>query len=301
MSWTARDIPDQTGRLIVVTGASGGLGLETAKALAARGAEVVVAARDEAKGRAAAVEAGGRSTFRRLDLADLASVAAFAEALAAEGRPIDVLVGNAGVMAPPDRAVTRDGFELQLGTNHLGHFALAGRLLPLLRAAPAPRVVTVASLAARAGRLDFGDLQSEHGYSAWRGYGASKLANLMFALELARRSAAGGWGVASIAAHPGWSRTELTKAREGRRRHPAFALADLAAPLFGQSAAEGARPQLFAATAPQARDGGYYGPTGPGEMKGAPGPASVPAAASRADDARRLWEESERLTGVRWG
>ena len=301
MAWSTGDIPDQTGRLAVVTGATGGLGLETARALAAAGAEVVVAARDPAKGAAAVRTLGARTRFERLDLADLGSVTAFAAAMEARGAPVDLLVNNAGVMAPPERVETRDGFELQFGTNHLGPFALTGRLLPLLRRAAAPRVVSVASLAARVGALDFDDLQSQRGYSAWRAYGRSKLADLLFARELERRSAAAGWGVRSFAAHPGWSRTDLMTPRPGAKANWLFAPSKLVEPLLSQSAAQGALPILLAATSPDATPGGYYGPQGAAGMKGPPGPASPPAAALSEADAARLWAESERLTGVRYG
>lgn len=301
MAWSGEDIPDQTGRLAVVTGSTGGLGLETARALVGAGAEVVVAARDPAKGAAAVGDLGPRARFERLDLADLASVEDFAARLEREGRPLDLLVNNAGVMAPPDRVVTKEGFELQFGTNHLGPFALTGRLLPLLRRAAAARVVSVASVAARLGALDFGDLQSERRYSAWRAYGRSKLADLMFARELDRRSRSDGWGVRSVAAHPGWSRTDLMTPRPGMKGHWLFAPSKLVEGLFSQSAAAGAAPILFAATAPDAKPGGYYGPQGAGEMKGPVGPAAAPRAAASEADAARLWEESERLTGVRYG
>ncbi len=301
MGWSTKDIPDQAGRLAVVTGSTGGLGLETARALVDAGAEVVVAARDPAKGPAAVRALGARARFERLDLADLASVADFAAGLEAQGRPLDLLVNNAGVMAPPDRVVTKEGFELQFGTNHLGPFALTGRLLPLLRRATAARVVSVASLAARMARLDFADLQSERRYSAWRAYGVSKLADILFARELERRSEAGGWGVRSLAAHPGWSRTDLMTPRPGMRGNWMFAPSKLVEGLFSQSAAEGALPTLYAATAPDAAPGGYYGPQGAAEMKGPPGPAATPAAARSDTDAARLWAESERLTGVVYG
>ena len=301
MPWTSADIPSQAGRLAVVTGASGGLGLETARALAVAGAEVVVAARDPAKAQAAVAQVGAQARFEPLDLADLGSVQAFAERMTAAGRPVDLLVNNAGVMAPPHRTTTKDGFELQFGTNHLGHFALTGRLLPLLRAAAAPRVTTVASLAHTAGKLDFDDLMSERRYTAWGAYGRSKLANLVFARELQRRSDAGGWGLLSDAAHPGWSRTELTTARPGSAANPLFGVMDLVAPLFGQSAAQGALPTLYAATAPQAEPGGYYGPSGFAEMTGPPSAAHSTPASRDTAAAARLWAESERLTDLRYG
>ena len=298
LSWGLRDIPDLTGRTAVVTGASGGLRLETARGLAAAGAQVVVAARDPAKGRAAAEAVGRDARFEALDLADLASVQAFAERVDDGAAGLDLLVNNAGVMAPPERRTTRDGFELQLGTNHLGHFALTGRLVPMLRRAAAPRVVTVASLAARAGAMDFGNLNWGRNYSAWRAYGRSKLANLLFTRELARRSANGGWGITAVAAHPGWSRTELTRPRDGERANPLFAPMTLLSPLFSQDAAAGALPTLRAAVDPQAEPGAFYGPGGRGELKGPPVRVEACAAARSDADAARLWTESERLTGV---
>ncbi len=300
MTWSLDDMPRQDGRLAVVTGASGGLGLEVARGLAARGAEVVLAARDEAKGRGAAQAIGGTARFMRLDLAELASVRAFAEALCAEGRPLDLLVNNAGVMAPPDRETTVDGFERQMGVNHLGHFALTALLLPRLRAAEAPRVVSVASLAAGAGKIDLDDLQMRRGYDPWRSYGASKLANLLFAFELQRRSQAAGWGVRALAAHPGWSRTDLMRPRDGARANALFAVAGWLAPVLGQSAAEGARPILHAALAPAAGPASYWGPNGVGGLKGEPAAVEPPAGARDAALAARLWDASARIAGVRW-
>ena len=299
--WTVADIPNQTGRSAVVTG-TGGLGYETARGLARADAEVILAGRSRDKGeasvariRAEVPEANIR--FEALDLASLASVTAFAKRMAGEHGTLDLLVNNAGVMAPPRRRTTEDGFELQFGTNYLGHFALTGLLLPLLTAARAPRVVQVSSIAHRGASIRFEDLQWERSYRPWPSYGQSKLAMLIFALELQRRSDAGGWGLMSLAAHPGIARTELFA------NGPAFGglkkiMFGLAEPLITQSAAAGARPLLFAATAPGAVAGGYYGPQGLREMKGRVGPARIMPQAWDTGTAARLWEISEELTGV---
>ena len=303
--WTSAAIPAQHGRLAVITGATGGLGYETALALAGAGAEVVLASRDAAKGgRAVALIRAAFPTalvsFEPLDLASLRSVGEFAERWRAAGRGIDLLVNNAGVMAPPRRRESEDGFELQFATNYLGHFALTARLLPLLRRRDTPRVVQLASVAARRGAIAFDDLQAVRGYQLMRAYAATKLAMLIFALELQRRSDAGGWGLTSLAAHPGWARTELftNGPAENGRVTPLWRLALQVAPLFSQSAAAGARPILFAATSPDVRGGGYYGPSGWLELKGPPGPAAVPAQARDGAVAAGLWAVSERLSGV---
>lgn len=299
-SWRVADIPSQSGRAAVVTGA-GGLGFETALALARAGAEVIVASRDPGKGaeavaRIRAAAPAAAVGFEQLDLASLKSVAAFAARLTERRSTLDLLVNNAGVMRPPQRLETADGFELQLGTNYLGHFALTAHLLPLLRRAKAPRVVTLSSIAARQGAIDFDDLQAERSYAPMRVYSQSKLACLMFAFELQRRSDAGRWGVASLAAHPGLSRTDLIRnAPGGQGRMPlAFRLARM---LF-QSASRGALPTLFAATAPEAAPGGYFGPKGGGETRGAPTSARVPPQAADTIVAERLWRVSTQLTGV---
>ncbi len=299
MGWSVADIPDQSGRIAVVTG-PGGLGFETALGLAVAGARVILAGRNPAKA-AAAVAAiklrapGADVAFTALDLASLASVNACAEGLL-NGLPrLDLLVNNAGVMAPPKRRETLDGFELQLGVNYLGHFALTARLSPLLRRAVQPRVVSLSSIAHRTGAIRFPDLQWREGYSAWRAYSQSKLAMLMFALELQRRSEAAGWGLKSLAAHPGFARTELIA--NGPGAHGLMGgFSRLAMPLVSQSAAEGALPTLYAATAERAAAGGYYGPDGVLELKGSPGPAKIMPQALRRDDAARLWQESARLT-----
>jgi NAD(P)-dependent dehydrogenase (short-subunit alcohol dehydrogenase family) len=295
--WTASQIPDQTGRRAVVTGANSGLGLAVAEELARAGAQVILACRDVKRGAAAVGTIstrvpGALLETRRLDLADLGSVGEFAGRLEAESGRVDLLVNNAGLMAPP-RRLSADGFELQLATNHLGHFALTGLLCGRLLAAPAGRVVTVSSVLHRIGRIDFDDLQSTAGYRRWRAYGQSKLANLLFAFELDRRARAAGVALASLAAHPGYARTNLQASTGG----PLAGVLALANPFLAQSAAAGALPILCAATADL--DGGsYVGPDGPGERRGHP--RLVMAAAPAYDEAcaERLWQVSEELTGV---
>lgn len=305
MTWTTNDIPDLSGRLAIITGATGGLGLETALVLAGKGAEVVLAARNPAKGveaerliRSRHPDAAVR--FELLDLASLASVRAFAEQYLATGRPIDILIDNAGVMALPTRQTTVDGFEMQFGTNYLSHFALVGRLLPLLIGAKA-RVAQLSSVAHRSGHIRLDDLNYQTHYSPWSVYQQSKLAMLMFALELQRRSDAHGWGLTSVAAHPGFARTDLIA--NGHAGKPGlFARgARLLEAVLSHSAADGALPILMAATLPDPTPGGYYGPTGFQEMKGPPGVAAIKRQAKDADVARGLWAESERLTGVTYG
>jgi NAD(P)-dependent dehydrogenase (short-subunit alcohol dehydrogenase family) len=291
------EIPSQLGRIAVVTGATGGLGYETALALAEADAEVVLTGRDDRKGRAA-IERIGREvpgakvSYEHLDLASLVSIADFSQRMHAR-QTLDLLINNAGVMALPRRTTTADGFEAQFGTNYLGHFALTARLMPLLHHASGPRVVSVSSLAHRTGFIDFDDLQSARAYSPWKAYGQSKLACLMFALELQRRSDAAGHNLMSNAAHPGFSRTSLFASGPGGLLS---LVSDLAAPFFGQSAAEGARPILFAATSPRAKPGAYYGPGGFGELRGAPGPALIMPQARNVAEAARLWDISEKLT-----
>ena len=305
MTWTTNDIPDLSGRLAVITGATGGLGLETALLLAGNGAEVVLAARNPDKGAEAERLIRSRHPnaavrFDLLDLASLASVQAFAERHLATGRPIDILIDNAGVMALPTRQTTVDGFEMQFGTNYLSHFALVGRLLPLLIGAKA-RVAQLSSVAHRSGHIRLDDLNYQTHYSPWSVYQQSKLAMLMFALELQRRSDANGWGLTSVAAHPGFARTDLIA--NGHAGKPGlFARgARLLEAVLSHSAADGALPILMAATLPDPTPGGYYGPTGFYEMKGPPGVAVIKRQAKDADVARGLWAESERLTGVTYG
>ena len=255
--------------------------------------------RDDQKGRSAIEKirrevTGVRATYERLDLASLASVVDFAQRMHAR-HSLDLLINNAGVMALPRRQTTADGFEMQFGTNHLGHFALTARLMPLLRRASGPRVVSVSSLAHRTGSIDFDDLQGARVYLPWKAYGQSKLACLMFALELQRRSDAAGWNLLSNAAHPGFARTNLFASGPGGLVSLATGFA---APFFGHSAADGARPILFAATSPEARPGAYYGPGGFGELRGAPAPALIMPQARDAAMAARLWDVSEKLAGT---
>ena len=293
-------------RTAVVTGATGGLGYATAVGLARTGTRVVLAGRNAQKGQAALVRLRRNvgtavASFELLDLASLASVAAFSERMKAVHPAIDILVNNAGVMAPPSRQLTADGFELQFGTNYIGHFALTARLLPaLLQAEGGARVVQVSSLAHRGAAIAWGDLQGELRYSAWKSYGQSKLAMLMFALELARRAKAHAWPLVSVAAHPGWAMTDIIVNGPGAG---AMGLKERVMQagfrVFGQSAAEGARPIVFAATAPDAMPGGYYGPTGFQEIKGAPGISRIMPQAQDAAAAKRLWALSETATGMR--
>jgi NAD(P)-dependent dehydrogenase (short-subunit alcohol dehydrogenase family) len=293
------EIPSQLGKTAVVTGSTGGLGYETVLALAKAGADIVLTGRDDRKGRSALDKIsreviGARIRYEHLDLASLASIADFAQRMQVR-QSLDLLINNAGVMALPRRQTTADGFEMQFGTNYLGHFALTARLMPLLRRSSGPRVVSVSSLAHRTGSIDFGDLQGTRLYSPWKAYGQSKLACLMFALELQRRSDSAGWNLTSNAAHPGFSRTNLFASGPGGLLSVAT---DFAAPFFGHSAADGARPILFAATSPQAKPGAYYGPGGFGELRGAPAPALIMPRARDAATAARLWDVSEKLTGT---
>jgi len=299
--WTAEEIPDQGARTAIVTGANIGLGRIVARELARHGAKVILASRDSAKGTEAAraITAAFPSSnveAARLDLADLSSIRAFADRIGAGNDQIDLLINNAGVMAAPYRR-TVDGFELQLGTNHLGHFALTGLLLPLLYERPDARVVTVSSQNHRRGEMRFDDLQGERRYSRWGAYAQSKLANLLFAFELERRLKAASWRLISVAAHPGYSATNLQLS--GPPLHERL-LMRLSNRLFAQSAEMGALPILYAATAPGLQGGSYVGPDGPGEARGHPVLVQATARAHDQEDARRLWEASEKLTGVKY-
>jgi NAD(P)-dependent dehydrogenase (short-subunit alcohol dehydrogenase family) len=298
--WRARDIPDLTGRRAIVTGANSGLGFQTALELARHGAAVLMTSRRNDVGadavrrvRDAAPDAD--ITCRHLDLADLDSVREFAEG---NTQPIDVLVNNAGVMAIPPRR-TSDGFEMQLGTNHLGHFALTGLLLPALLARPGARVVTVSSSMHRAGSMNFDDLMGEQSYRPWQAYSQSKLANLLFMRELDRRVREAGYDLLSVAAHPGYAVTNLQSVgpRMARRRLTGAAML-VATTVLGQSAANGALPQLYAATAPGVQGGDYYGPRGVAEQRGLPRKVSMSANARDDSAALRLWERSTLLTQV---
>jgi NAD(P)-dependent dehydrogenase (short-subunit alcohol dehydrogenase family) len=299
--WGSQDIPSLSGRTAVVTGANSGLGLSTARELAVHGATVVLACRDMSKGAAAmvAIEAQAPKAnleLEQLDLSSLASIETFAERFAQahpEEGP-DLLINNAGVMAPPRRQ-TMDGFELQLGTNHLGHFALTGRLIGAMEGRSDARVVTLSSNAHKMGRINFGDLQSERRYMRWSAYGQSKLANLMFALELDRRLRGAGSTVKSMAAHPGYAATNLQTAAPPLLDRLVMRATNL---LVAQSADMGALPSLYAATSPDAQGGFYYGPNGPGEFRGRPHISGPSKAALDPQAAAQLWELSEQLTGV---
>jgi NAD(P)-dependent dehydrogenase (short-subunit alcohol dehydrogenase family) len=300
--WTADQMPDQSGRVAVVTGANSGLGLVTARELARAGASVVLACRNTSKGERAIEELraavpGADAKLEALDLADLDSVRDFASRIASERGHLDLLVLNAGVMAPP-RRTTKDGFESQFGTNHLGHFALTGRLLPTLLAASEPRVVTLSSGVHRMGSINFDDLQRERRYNNWLAYGQSKLANLIFAVELQRRASTAGTNLLSLAAHPGYSATNLQFAGPTAFYEKAFMA--VANKVYAQSADMGALPTLYAATVPDLPGGSFIGPDGFLEGRGHPHLVTGAGKAYDEDTARRLWEASEQLTGVHY-
>jgi NAD(P)-dependent dehydrogenase (short-subunit alcohol dehydrogenase family) len=297
-------VPDQAGKLVVVTGANSGTGQEATRRLAAARAHVVMAVRTIAKGEQARAEIlaqhpGAQLEIRRVDLADLASVAEFADGIAADGTPVDLLINNAGVMAPPTRMTTADGFELQFGSNFLGPFALTIRLLPLVLAGPTPRVVTMSSGTANYGRIRFDDLQWERRYSPSFSYAQSKLADLMLTLHLAAIAGQRGWNLMSTAAHPGFTRTNLQTAGASLgRSKPKRSVFNSLNILPSQEVEPGTEPLLYAATSPGAVNGGYYGPAG---RLGLVGPATTVRPPRRARDAAtaaRLWAEAERLTGV---
>jgi NAD(P)-dependent dehydrogenase (short-subunit alcohol dehydrogenase family) len=296
-AWTFDDIPDQSGRTVIVTGANTGIGFETARALARKGAQVTLACRSLDKGRAAATRIqaetpAAAAAVAQLDLADLDGIAAFAERFANEHERLDLLILNAGVMVPPE-SKTAQGFELQFGVNHLGHFALTGRLLPLLQASPDARVVVVSSSAAARGAMRFDDLHfAKRDYAPWPAYGQSKLANQLFALELQRRLRAAGIAVLVTAAHPGWTATDLQRTASLARFLNRF---------VAMKPPQGALPTLRAATEPNAQGGSYYGPDGFLQMRGYPKLVDMVKAAHDAGDAARLWEISEELTGVHYG
>ncbi len=301
--WTTADIPPQAGRLAIVTGGTSGIGYETALALAKAGARVIIASRNDKRGadaiasirrahKRAAVE------FRLLDTARLSSVRKFAEDWQREQRRIDILVLNAGIAAVPNREETEDGFERQLATNYLGHFALTGLLLPHIEPSAQSRIVAVASIAHRHARIHFDDLQLKN-YHSGKAYNRSKLAMLIFGLELDRRLRAAGSPIQSIPAHPGMAVTDIFR-RGDRAGLLQQLLAKAIFRVVGQSAAMGALPILYAATAPNARGGAYYGPGGPRETKGYPGEAKIEPQALDRETAQRLWNVSEELTGVRY-
>ena len=298
--WTADQIPDQSGRVAVVTGANSGLGLITARELARAGARVVLACRNTDKGATAlrevtAAAPGAQAELAALDLASLESIRSFAQEFTKAHDGLDLLINNAGVMAPP-RRTSKEGFELQFGTNHLGHFALTGLLLGALEGRRGARVVTVSSGAHRMGRINFDDLHGERRYRRWRAYGQSKLANLMFALELDRRLRAAGSTIKSLAAHPGYAATNLQSASAPALDRAVMVVTNR---LIAQDAEVGALSLLYAATEPGLEGGTYVGPDGRGEQRGHPQPAAVTTRAARDEAvAARLWAVSEEATGV---
>ncbi len=294
MAWKPSQIGDLSGTTAIVTGANSGIGFVEARTLAEHGARVILAVRDVDAGHTAAARIRGNTTVEPLDLASLESVSEFADRV---DSPVDLLINNAGVMQPPSRRTTVDGFELQFGTNHLGHFALTGRLLPALLAAPAPRVTTVASLAHNHGDEQVVDGNPPEGYSPGTSYGRSKLANLLFALELHRRATAAGSRLTSTAAHPGVAVTNLVASRDGMGAR--WVVRTFAPPLMRivlPGSEGGAESVLYAATV--AAPGSYTGPQGAGEVRGKVGPAKMSRLATDEDLARRLWTVSEELTGV---
>jgi len=291
--WTLNDMPDQTGRVAIVTGANTGIGFETAAALASHNASVILACRNQQKAEDAMKKIRERTPdaeveFIELDLASLASVERFAAAFRAGHERLDLLINNAGIMVPP-LGHTEDGFELQFGCNHLGHFALTGRLVDLLEATPGARVVNVSSMAHRYGTLDFDNLNAEEGYDKMPAYGQSKLANLLFTFELQRRLEKTGSTVIATVAHPGWTGTDL------QRHSPAIRFLNF---FFAQTPPMGSLPTLRAAADLQAEGGDYFGPRGLYEMRGYPKKVGTTPEAKNELDARRLWEVSEKLTGV---
>ena len=300
-NWAAADMPNLSGRTVVVTGASSGIGEKAAEAFAAKGAEVVLAVRNRDKGER--VLAGilrrhpaAKARVMIVDLADLASVRAFADKAVHALPQIDILLNNAGLGMQRRRAVTADSFERQFGTNHLGQFALTGLLLPALLRAPSPRVVSISSIAHRGGAIDFDDLQGEKRYSGGKAYNQSKLSNLLFALELDRRAKAAGARLISVAAHPGVATTGFVAAIG--LPGPINQLAELGMKVFAQSAQRGALPGLYAASMPGVEGGQYYGPDGIGEVRGWPKRATLAPKAKDPRLAARLWTVSEDLTGV---
>jgi NAD(P)-dependent dehydrogenase (short-subunit alcohol dehydrogenase family) len=303
--WTAADVGDQQGRTAVITGATSGLGLETAKVLAEHGATVVLTGRDAGRADAAAAtilsaHPGAKVEAAVLDLAELSSVRAAAADIGSRFDRIDLLINNAGVMFPP-RGVTKDGFELQFGTNHLGHFALTGLLLSHLTSVPGSRIVTVSSYGHRAGRIDLADLQSASRFNKMAAYGRSKLANLMFTYELQRRLEAAGLPTISLAAHPGTARTELTRHMSPVAHVAMSSRLRLVNSWLIQDQAMGALPILRAATDPDALGGTYYGPSGFMQFTGSPVRVRSSTRSHNADVQHKLWAESEKLTGVSYG
>jgi len=303
MNWTAKNIPDLTGKKIIVTGANSGLGYYTSLELARKNAMVIMACRNTDKAKKAESEIRqevpeAKTEIRELDLADLQSVKAFADLYAKEFNQLDVLINNAGLMAIPE-SKTRQGFEMQFGTNHLGHFALTGKLFSLLKKTNGSRVVTLSSLMYKRGKINFDDLNLEHKYDKWKAYGQSKLANLMFALELDRRIKKNGLNVISIGAHPGYSSTNLQiKGPEMTGSGIMAFFMKIVNALFAQSPQKGVLPQLYAAAADGLSGGEYIGPGGTGNIRGFPEKEKINWNKVDMDVAKKLWEVSEELTGV---
>jgi len=301
--WTADEIPSQAGKIAIVTGANSGIGYHTALELARKGGRVLLACRNPAKAEDALKRLkdavpGAQAELAALDVSDLGSVRAFAAAFAGRGAPLDVLVNNAGIYSA-ERRTSRDGFELTLATNHLGHFLLTALLLPALKRSADPRVVTVSSIAHRRGRVDFDDLMGERRYNGPKAYGQTKLANLLFAFELQRRADVAGVRLRSLAAHPGVARTSIiVNALGGGKPNWKTRFVDLIMPLFSHSEEQGALPTLYAATRPDAAPGAYYGPDGFREMTGFPVRVDCYPQAKDEAAAKRLWEVSERLVGA---
>lgn len=304
-AWSASDIPDLSGKTIVVTGGNSGIGYEAALEFARKRAKVILACRDLGKARTAAAQIvastpGADVEVMELDLSSLASIRAFADAFHMQHQALHALCNNAGVMAIPYRT-TADGFEMQFGTNHLGHFALTGLLLDRLLATEGSRVVNVSSAAHRFGQIHFDDLQWRNGYRKWRAYGQSKLANLLFTFEMQRRADAAGVKLLSVACHPGYAATNLQAV--GPRMEGSSLmerLTEVGNNLFAQSAAMGALPTEYAAVAPEVHGGDYIGPDGFAQQSGHPKKVGCSAAARDAASAKRLWDVSEQLTGVRY-
>ncbi len=299
--WTANNIPLRNDGLAVITGSTEGVGFEDAMALSSAGWSVIMMGRNFEKGadsiaKIQQINPKAKIKFEQIDLADLSSVKAFTLRMKKKGQAINLLINNAGVMTPPKRVETVDGFELQFGTNHLGHFALTAHLLPLLQQATDARVVTVSSVANRAGQINFDDLQSVDSYVPMKAYGQAKLANLMFALELQRQSDKHGWGIKSMASHPGVSRTNLLITGAGRWSGPGIMRTFF--PFLFQPSSQGALPTLYAATSPEAKGGLYYGPNKMSETRGFPSIAKIPAQAVDLNVSLKLWETSQKLAKV---
>lgn len=302
--WDVKEIPPQNGRTMLITGTAG-IGYETALVLARAGAEVIIAGRDKDKGRQALNDIyeqvpSAKISFEIIDLASIESIKQFGQRLRSKRKSLDVLINNAGIMTPPKRLETVNGFEIQFGTNYVGPFLLTSELLPLLRNGNKPLVVTVCSIANRSGVINFDDLQSRQEYKPTAAYNQSKLADLMFALELEHRSQIAGWGISSIPVHPGVANTNLTVSYADKNSF-ATKLTKWLISLLATPPAEGAWPTLFAVTSPAALPGVYYGPSKFSELRGIPAAAKIPAQALDQLTAQRLWEVTEELIGIRFG